>query len=264
MKFSASICLLAVFLLTPLASHALPSETLNKTEIRHVVVYWSAFPIADFITSFVPDTKGNVKATAIITTSGLAKTITRYGSETKTDVVYEKGQYRPVSYTTKFDFRKKTRNIAITYKDDGSVKSYRNDPPENPGKRPPVPASQTKGAYDPLTAFLVARQKVIESYKGGAKKFSLPLYDGRRRSDIAFEVLPEEKGLVHVALKEVPVAGFTNNEKQEKKNRGDTTIHVYLDKTDFLPVKARGVSMVGEAHGIMTSKCTTLESCMKR
>lgn len=263
MKILTSISLLLVFLLLPAASRALPPETLVKPEIHRVVVYWSGFAIADFVTAFIPDTKGNVKSTAIITTSGLAKAITRYSSETNSVSSYNKGAYKPVSYKTRFNFRKRTRDIAITYNEDGSVKTYRNEPKENPGKRKPVDAKATTGAYDPLTAFLVARKKVIDTYRGGAKKFSLPMYDGRRRSNIAFEVMGEEKGLVHVAFKEVPVAGFTDNERKEKKERGDTTIHVYLSKDNFMPVRARGVSMVGEAYGVMVKKCATLEECQK-
>ncbi|MBX7199741.1 MAG: DUF3108 domain-containing protein [Rhodospirillaceae bacterium] len=96
-------------------------------------------------------------------------------------------------------------------------------------KRKPVPDDMRTNVFDPMAAFVAAREQLIA--KGvltpsvALKNFRVPIYDGSRRYDIVGKAEPvravsingEEKQLLPVTGKLEPVFGF--NPKSEERMR---------------------------------------------
>ncbi len=239
-------------------------EIKKSLPARRVGVYWSGLHIADLYTEIKPSGADTLQMKAIIRSYGIAKAITQYKSETISTIRRKGNAYQPETVSIGFKMRYGSRHIDMVYDAEGNMKSEKNVPGENRAKRKEVPAVEKKGVFDPLSAVLEARARVIAIMSGAKpdKKFTLPMYDGRRLSTLKFEVLGLDKeGRVHLTLSEEPKAGWTGNELKEKKAR-KPVIHIYLDAEDYLPVRAVGESKVGSSYGVLEATCATLEECM--
>lgn len=224
----------------------------------HYTAYWSGLPIGDLYAEIKPGTNGRQELTAIIRSQGLAKSVSGYQSTNSTTVL----GLKPQRFTTHFRLKKSSRDIAITYGDKGAVLKETNTPAENRQKRPAVSANLKNGTVDPLTAYLLAKQKLEGALESGQKNFSIPVYDGRRRFNLNFAILGMAKdGTRHITFNEEPVAGYTNNEMQNKAER-DSTYHLYLDRNSLLPLRISGNSPLGVAEGKLVKTCATLQACM--
>lgn len=224
-------------------------------QAQHLKVYWNGFHAASLITGWERQKNGVVKMQAAVRTYGLAGSVSRYRSDS---VSYSKNGV-PQSFHTQFSHRKSSREIKLKWNNQFKLTHEYNHPPEKKGKRTTVPKSHKDNAYDPLTAFFVARAKVMS----GAKKFTLPMYDGRRHSQVQFAVLGKrENGDIHVTMREIFLAGYTGREQKERAER-DITIHIYVDPKTFIPVGGMGQSPIGTAVGELAASCDTFAECLK-
>ncbi|MDX1949762.1 MAG: DUF3108 domain-containing protein, partial [Rickettsiales bacterium] len=176
---------------------------------------------------------------------------------------------KPKDFKTKLLFKKKVREIEIFFSDDGKkVASDKVTPPDNRAKRPAVPDNLKIAVYDPLTAGIEARRLVIDAVEKnnfnskGRYNFSLPIYEGRRRTDLMFDISNKKiDGMFVLKMYRKAVAGYTDNEMQDIK-KGDAVIDIYLDAKNFLPVKAEGKNFLGTARGLMVKDCKNFEECV--
>ncbi len=244
----------------------------EKTKIKEkdsrnksIVLYkasWKGVNIASMRVEVYPNENySDMKVS--ISTHGLLKWIVKYRSETDGKIGYKDGEYVPSFYHTDYSYRKKHRDIKLTYSQDGKqIIKDENVPPEKRWKRKEVPQQDKDGSLDPLALALVAREKIKQAYLGqGDKQFSLPLYDGRRRSDQVFSVSDGLKGgLIQVQMEERPVSGYTNNELKIFKD-GSQIIDIYVEPKEFIPQKAKGQSPLGEAWIYLKKMCQTVAEC---
>lgn len=225
-------------------------------QAQYMKVYWGGFHIASLITGWEREKNGTMKMQAAVRTYGLAKSVSRYRSDSMT--VSKEGI--PQSFHTQFSHRKSTREIKLNWNNQFMLINEYNQPPEKKGKRRPVSKTQKNKAYDPLTAFFAARAKVML----GNKKFSIPMYDGRRRSELQFAVLGKrDNGDIHVTMREIFLAGYTGREQEERAQR-DITIHIYVDPRTFIPVGGIGQSPIGTATGELAASCNTFAECLAK
>jgi len=177
----------------------------------------------------------------------------------------------PESFKTKVVLKKKTREIALDY--DGSGKSIVLDkvtPPDNRAKRPAVETALKQGTYDPLSIVVEARKIIMKTVKDNKFNkdskhvFALPLYDGRRRSDISFKLFKEKvEGNYHLRFLQKPVAGYTNNETKDIKE-GDRVFDIYIEPQGFWPTSATGRAPIGNARANFVKDCNgKIEDCVK-
>ncbi len=176
----------------------------------------------------------------------------------------------PEKFRTKTALKKREREIAIDYNESGKIVFDQVTPPDNRHKRPAVTEKQKAGTYDPLSIALEARRLSMaavagKKFSGGAYKFSLPLYDGRRRSSVDF-VLSEKKvnGQYQLRVIQKPVAGFTNNEWKDIQ-KGQRVVDVFIDPETFWPVGAAGDSPLGNATAKIVEVCSVgFDECIKK
>jgi len=185
----------------------------------------------------------------------------------KTD---DKGVY-PESFQSKILLKNKAKEMEITYDASGKkIASEQIIPPDNRDKRPAVPEKLKVATYPPLPMAFEARRLVIKAFKEnnfnqrGVYTFTLPLYDGRRRSDINF-ILTKKKvnDFYYLKISEKQLAGYTDNELKDIK-KGDKTVDIYLDTKNFWPVSAIAKSPLGSAKAIFLQNCSNgFEECIK-
>lgn len=250
-----------------------PGEDILDLALRYEVK-WAAMHVADIIMDIKP-VKAKIRegiehdmyrVQVFIESQGLAKLVSGFKSNSITLVNRENSEYAPADFKTSFMYWKKRRDITISYSDDGSkIIAETNTPPEKTWKRKPVPEELKSDSYDPITVGFAARKKIMAIDKGEIKdkKFTLPVYDGRRRTDIEFNVLgrTEEENFIHATFKEIAVAGYTDNELKEL-NKQDSEVHLFISSKNYLPVSIEGKSVLGTSRATIKKKCDSLKECL--
>lgn len=261
-----------LFLLTPFLANS--SEISNA---RWYKVWGSGFYLGDLYIEF-KESGGNINIWAYAGSRGIAKNISNYSSDSKSSLSIKDGKVLTNTFSTDFILRKRERNIDLFFAPDGSLKSEKNIPPEIRGKRPAVPKNLIDGSYDPLAAAMVVRERIKKLIASGdmdkiskknPDKFVIPMYDGRRRSDLEIEILGRtETSIVNKNMKAIhltaynkPVSGFTKNEMRDMPDQ-NPKINVWVgDDELLLPIKGDGQTRVGFASGSLVKECRTMKEC---
>jgi Protein of unknown function (DUF3108) len=181
-----------------------------------------------------------------------------------------KNKVVPESFKSKINLKKKTKEILLDYDNNGRISFEKVTPPDNRAKRPAVENKLKAGSFDPLSIVLEARRLVMNAFdnnsfdKNGIYNFTLALYDGRKRTDVNFELSNKKtNGLYYLKFTMKSVAGYTNNELKDIK-KGERIIGIYIDPETFTPVTATGWSPLGTAKARLVTDCTTsFEDCIK-
>lgn len=248
--------LLTLFLLA--ASSGFAEQPLKPGAYLYQV-YWNGFQVASLVVGIEPE-GARQRIQAAIRTYGLAQAASRYASDSEAITTVSGSGVRPISFHTDFSMRKSAREISLGWDDAVNIQRHEVEPPERPGKRTPVSKEQKSNAFDPLSAYFAARQKVL----AGETQFTIPMFDGRRRSELQFEVKGKRKdGTLHLTMREIFIAGYTGREQSDRAER-DITIHIYLDPETLIPVGGLGVSIIGQADGKLKAKCETYEECLAK
>lgn len=249
--------LLTLFFIMGSAGSA--AETLKPGAYLYEVS-WNGLQVASLVVGIEPGKGDLTRIQAAIRTYGIAQAASRYSSDSEAIAAISEATVKPVSFHTGFSMRKTVREIFLSWDDAVNIKRHEVDPPERPGKRTPVSKSQKSNAFDPLSAYFAARQKVLS----GERKFTIPMFDGRRRSELQFEVEEKRKdGSQHITMREIFIAGYTGREQSDRAER-DITIHIYLDPETLIPVGGVGVSIIGQANGKLAARCETYEECLEK
>jgi len=234
--------------------------------VRHYKVYWAGLHIGDLVARV-----NNDRMDTLIESYGIAKLISNYSSKTHATFSYKNGEYKPSSFFTEFKLQKRDRTIGIKYKNDGGIMEEAITPPDKVGKRPPISEEQKQNAVDPLTAFMLARQKIKENLDKENSGFSFNMYDGRRLSRLEFKIHGRKKetikrkelNVVHVSFERIPIAGFTKRELKRMKEE-EPIVTVYLSDDEYLfPIKADAKAPLGSAVMLLEKECSSLDVCIK-
>lgn len=257
------IKIVIAIILLPFAAMANKTDT-ELSAARKYNVYWAGIHIADLIA----EVKDN-KMQAIIESYGIAKEVSKYRSKTSSEFILNNGAVLPASFFTEFQQRDQLRKIDIKFSEDG-IKHEQVTPPDNRKKRPAVPDILKKDAVDPLTAAVVAREKILESLANNTNKFEFNIYDGRRLSALKFNVYGLVKRIINgkstetvkIDFKRYPLAGYTSNEMKRAKGE-EPVITFYLEPGTLYPLAADAEAKLGTATLVMEKECDSLDSCMK-
>lgn len=233
--------------------------------------YWSGLYAGDVIIG-VTETEDRYEARVAIETQDMVRTISQFWSDTSIHGVREKDAYRPAHYDTYFHRRKGgPRKIVLDYEDNARIVKEDYNPPENRQKRPAVPPEQRDGAPDPITLALAVRQKLRTMLNAGTNIFTLRLFDGRRLSDVHFEIIGKDiievkedrRRVIHIAYKQSPVAGYTNNEMKRMPSE-NPRVDIYVsDDERLIPLQVEGTAMMGTASATFRKECRLFEECLE-
>ncbi len=252
-----------------------PSDYKTHNIIKRFNLGYLTFDVADFYAEIKP-IETNSQYTKYVSkfyskSNGFIDYLFGWRSNTVSVTKAYENKTVPISFRTKVLLKKKTREIALDYSETGNVIFEQVTPPDNRAKRPAVEDSKKIGTFDPLsivieTHRIVKKAFVEDKFNSNNKySFSLPLYDGRRRSDINFELdkNKDEDGIIHLKITQKPIAGYTDNEWKDIK-KGERSVDIYLDSTTYWPVSAQGKSALGSARAKFLHDCQTkFEECIK-
>ncbi len=234
-----------------------PEDKPLLSMVRWYSVHWLGMHIGDLFAEIKYD-HGIYYLRTVTQARGLAWAVSRFKGDSLSLFGFSEGEYRPLMYSTSYQVRNRQRAIRLEYAPDGRLEKESNVPPENTLKRPPVSEALKHHTLNPLVIALAARQTIGD----GKKEFTLPLYNGRSRSDIHFRIegkTPE--GRVEIALWQEPIAGHTNNELEDIRER-KIVIRLFLAPDSLLPVHGKGESAVGSAILQFRRDCDSLDACM--
>lgn len=178
----------------------------------------------------------------------------------------------PESFRTKVRHKKKTREIELVFDETGkNLVVEKVTPPDKRGKRPAVAESLKTGAFDPISGFLEARRlikKAVEVGKVNSSRmynFTLPVYDGRRRTDFLFALKKiKSSGLLELSMGQNAVGGYTNRELSKDEGINRSKFVIMIDPTSYLPVEVIGHHPLGTASAEYIKDCSQkFEECIK-
>ena len=229
----------ALLILLLFANSAGASEPLNVSLKYHA--HWSGFKVAE-LRAYIKQEDGKYSYRARIDTMGVVKLTSKYWSDNSVVGLLKKNKHLPEKYNTEWRRKKENQKIEVSYKN-GSPISEKAEPPENRNKRPLVAPKDKAGAVDPITAAIMAREKIIALVEGKKKlpaKFTVPVFDARRRQTITVEVIGYEdrnfddirKKTLHIKFWRTAGPGFNQKEKNKMAEQ-EPVFDAYLDNNYF-------------------------------
>lgn len=238
--------------------------------------YWGGIYMADLFVEVHEQEGGRYTIEGIIKTRGLVRMISDYYNFLSAKGWWNGADFTQDTFDTRFNRRKGgERRIIVHYNEDGMVKDEYYNPPEKRWKRPAVPDEQRSHTPDPLTLGLEIRRELHAMMQEEPElpvKFSRKMYDGRRYSDVKFEVvghdvLRQEKTdypTVRLRLRRYPIAGYTDNEL-ERMDEEEPDIDIWIsENTDFIPLRVEGKAPLGFAYAKLKAECKTLRACIEK
>lgn len=146
-----------------------------------------------------------------IETKGLSRWITRFRGDAASEGRFATGgAAAPSHYEARYDLRK-WHDVRVSMSfvaRDGATVAERSA--EENRRKPPLAERYRQNVLDPISAVVAIRERLRAGLPAPGSRFSVPVYDGARRFDVAVEVEPAEDGKKDIRLKLVlrPIAGF--------------------------------------------------------
>jgi len=168
--------------------------------------YWAGLPAGQIRLTLHED-GGAYRDEIGISSEGVARLATRFRATAVSTGRLSGATAAPVQYDAYYDLRKgKNRRLAMRFiPRNGAAIADR--APEDTSKKPPLAEELRRNVLDPLSALAAIRQGLRDRSRA---QFTVPVYDGARRFDIAVQVMQKKAGdtVLPVELTLRPIAGF--------------------------------------------------------
>ena len=193
---------------------------------------------------------------------GMVKSLTNYWTTATAEGVIANGIYQPGVYDVIWQPKKAPQQEMILNYPNGRIAVTAN-PPEIRKKHPDVSDNDKRGLPDPISAAMMARQRIKQIVQSGQalpQSFTIRIFDSHRITDLNLTVSGYEdikidgkpQKLLKILYKRQPVAGYSDKELKTLKSM-DLTVSIYTDN-DFIPVYATGQAVIGEVSIKLVSK----------
>lgn len=248
---------------------AVPLLPYNDIGLYHIS--WSGVPVGFLLIDADETTEGyhiDVRTKA----TGILRMATRHSSSMTTKGIKKDGKYLPQHFETTFKLRDDTRHITLDFDAKGKLTHETNEPPEPEWKRPKVESSLKEYALDPLTAFYAHRPLIHRALREKQERFTLRYYDGRRLTDLHYEVNgltttevgKQKTQVLAVTVTREAIAGYRDKELKEMKGK-DMKLQLFFS-TDgkFLPLRFIVDAKMGAFYASYVRSCANFEDCAKR
>ena len=230
------------------APAAAPAATASALDLRYVV-YWGGLHVADVALRYDEQPEAeNYNAVLSARTRGLADVLTQYlgDAEVQGLLSAEDGGLVPVSYRADYRQRRTDRTTVLSF--DPESREVINIHMLKRGKptETEVPPDLRVSVVDPVTAIFSLRRHTAEALAGeGPPRFTVGVIDGRRRYDLAAEVLGRrtavvdgrERPVVEVKLRMVPLAGYDRDEMREARDESRYVVAQLSDDDRLIPLR---------------------------
>jgi hypothetical protein len=153
-----------------------------------------------------------------IETVGLPRWFTRFhGTGAAEGAVAPDGTARPARYDAVYDLRKRRdSHISMRFVPrDGGIVADRG--PSDTSRKAPLAESLRRDVIDPIAALATIRHRLLTTPPHAGERFTLPVYDGARRFDVAVRVaaVGGPDAVVRLQLTLQPIAGFKGETSED-------------------------------------------------
>jgi len=182
------------------------------------VVRWAGLPAAGIRLS-VDDGEPAYRVQIGMESQGLPRWITHFRAEVSGDGAVRPEGADPAHYDARYDLHKRQNShIVLNYGSDETGRIAERAEGDT-SRKPQLAAIYRHNVVDPLAALVSIRQALRKGPHQPGQQFTVPVYDGARRFDVAATVVAQNPpdGLIHVHLTLHPIAGF----KGETSEDGD-------------------------------------------
>ncbi len=220
-------------------------------------VYWSGMHVAD-----LQATTEDNRIVTQIDTKGLVGMVSNYKNQAETTFREHNGEYIPTRFSKKSQKTTGDKHTEIAYSNVGRASTQKST--ESHSSQALKDAGELQ-AVDPLSAFVIAREKVRRAIKLNQTTFSLPTYDGKKLARLEFEILgaqtksinDEMENVLHIRMTRVPLSGFDANESST-----NSVVELYVSNDKHLiPLFADASAPVGHATIIINKRCFPADEC---
>lgn len=229
------------FLAVGLAAAALPAGAADAAGYRYEI-FWGGFHAADAsLTRGEGD--GGYRANLSVHTAGTIGRWFPFLMEAVSDGTLNSPEPRPRQFDVNSRSRSAVTEIQVAF-EGGAARTVldqvrRLRPADDESEpRPEVPAELRAGTLDPLAALVAFGSRVA----AGAPKFTLPVFDGRRRYDVVVEARGEKRTTMNrqavsgleAAIAITPLAGFKTRERERWEG---SKFAILMDPSTQLPLR---------------------------
>ncbi len=246
-----------------------PLQPFNLTAVYEVS--WGGVDVGDLVLHARED-NNQYNMRIQIKSSGLARLLTRHESATTVKGKKKGERYLPERFETNFKLRGDTRHIILTYNEQGELIEEYNQPPEKRWKRPEVPMSLKRDVPDIMTMLFIERHKIYDALKQEDDNFTIRTFDGRRLTDVHFNVSgrktvtwnDQQADVIAFGVKREAIAGYKDSELEDMRKKKDPNVEFYLkDDGTLTPLKIVVEAEAGTFYANLSDYCEKLEACLK-
>ena len=257
---------LSVFVLA-----VIPSFAVAETFSVKYIADWNGLNVGE-MTVMLDQNNTDYTYKVILDSVGLVRTFTNYRSENMATGKIVNGKPVPGTFFTEWWRKKEHQQVTVIYKNGGKIAEETANPPEKRPKRPIVEPKYKNNTLDTVTSALWARERIrelVESKPSYPQKFTMPVFDGRRRFDVELTIngykkkkyAGKEEDLLEIVFYRTPVNGFNEKELLRMKQQ-DPTVIFYLDN-NYIPVMGTGSAPFGSANLHRVSLCQSVDIACK-
>ena len=184
--------------------------------VANYSAYWAGLPAAN-IRLTLRDGGLGYHDEIEITTQGLPRLLSRFRATASAEGRLAPDRTaEPSRYVAAYDLRKRhdSRISMLFVRRSGETVAERG--PDDTSRKPPLAEAFRKNSVDPLSALERIREGLRTA--GPGRRFTIPVYDGARRFDIAGEILPRNSpadGTLRAELTLRPIAGFRGETSED-------------------------------------------------
>jgi hypothetical protein len=191
----------------------------REQDIAFYRATWAGLPAAKI--RFELDEMGaGYRAEIAIETEGLARWLSRFRADATVEGRLERdGTAQPERYDARYDLRKwHARRVDMRFVA-GSSAVVAERGKDDTSRKPELAESFRRNVLDPISAVTVIRETLRHQPPEPGQEFTVAVYDGARRFDVATRIVPSrgKDRLIHLRLMLRPLAGF----KGESSDEGD-------------------------------------------
>lgn len=176
---------------------------------------WAGLPAAELRLS-LSEAGERYRAQIAIETRALPRLVTKFrGGAVAEGRLARDGAALPSSYDALYDLRKRhDSRISMRFRPaEHGVIAERT--PNDSSRKPPLAETYRRDVTDPLSALAAIRQHLLVRRPEPGSRFSVPVYDGARRFDVAVDVVSigGAEDVVRIRMTLMPIAGFKGGEE---------------------------------------------------
>jgi len=226
---------------------------------------WAGLPAAEIRLS-LGESAAQYRNEIAIESTGVSRWLTKFRAEAVGEgLLAADGSAAPSRYDARYDLRKRRDSrISLRFRArDGAVIAERSA--EDTSRKPPLADPYRRDVVDPISALAFIRGELRVRPRRTGDRFTVPVYDGARRFDVAVEIVaagaPDR--MIRLDLRLLAIAGFKGSTSEDgDPDDAPRPVEVVLtDDAALLPVSLRVSIAYLPLVVRFDHRCATLASC---